>query len=125
MTLQDILRKYFMKDMDAISTIRLLSGMFDPKNAVTLLTLICTITRHEQGDIDTETFCKVWKVNLTFNLNKGGYPEDYDTLTMDDLKKILTEKQDDKDSSDAKKKDIAPLISYLIYRLKKEESNEN
>jgi len=61
--MKKLLTKYFDKEIDAIQIIRSLSGMFDPQHAVTLLSLICTITRHEQGDIDTETFKKVWKID--------------------------------------------------------------
>lgn len=60
MTLKDAVYRYFDGEVDAIQLIRDLSGMFNPDHAVTLLSLICTITRHEQGDIDTETFKKVW-----------------------------------------------------------------
>lgn len=60
MTLKDLLTEYADGKTDAISAIRTLSGMFDPKHAVSLLTVICAITRHEQGDLDHETFRKVW-----------------------------------------------------------------
>jgi len=58
--MKELLNRYLDGEEDAISIIRALSGMFDPKHAITLLSLICTITRHEQGDIDTETFRAVW-----------------------------------------------------------------
>lgn len=61
MSLKEMMSSYFKKETDAITVIRTLSGMFDPKHAIDILSLICTITRHEQGDIDTETFKKVWK----------------------------------------------------------------
>ena len=65
MTMKEMMFKYFTGELDPIQMIRNLSGMFDPKHAVSLLTLICTITRHEQGDIDTETFINVWKFDFT------------------------------------------------------------
>lgn len=60
MKLKDRMYEYFDGKVDAIQIIRELSGIFNPKHAVSLLTLICTITRHEQGDIETETFKKIW-----------------------------------------------------------------
>lgn len=63
MTLESKMNKYFDGEIDAIQMIRELSGMFDPEHAITLLSLICTITRHEQGDIDTETFKAIWLKN--------------------------------------------------------------
>ena len=63
MTLQDLMLKYLNKEMDAISLIRMLSGMFDPKNAVSLLSIICSITRLEQGDMDVDTFKTVFGLN--------------------------------------------------------------
>lgn len=54
------LEQYLDGKIDAISFIRMLSGMFNPDHAMTILSLICTITRHEQGDIDTETFKAIW-----------------------------------------------------------------
>jgi len=65
MTMKEMMFQYFTGAIDPIQIIRNLSGMFDPKHAVSLLTLICTITRHEQGDIDTETFISVWKFGFT------------------------------------------------------------
>jgi hypothetical protein len=58
--MKELLNQYFNKELDAITLIRTLSGMFNPDKAVSLLTLICTITRHEQGDIDTDTFKAIW-----------------------------------------------------------------
>ena len=61
--MKELLNDYLNKKIDAISTIRRLSGMFNPDHAVTVLSLVCTITRHEQEDIDTETFRAVWKLD--------------------------------------------------------------
>lgn len=60
MSLIDLLREYADEKIDAISTIRRISGMFEPQYAVDLLTIICAITRVEQGDLDRATFRKVW-----------------------------------------------------------------
>lgn len=56
MTIRNLLEDYLDKKTDAIQTIRTLTGIFDPDNAVDLLVIICQITRIEQGDIDAETF---------------------------------------------------------------------
>lgn len=61
--MKELLDSYITKKVSAISTIRRLSGMFRPEQAVTALTLICSITRVEEGDLDIETFKKIWKVN--------------------------------------------------------------
>lgn len=63
MTLIDLLNKYLNKDIDAISTIRRLTSIFNPEAAIDILSLINSITRHEQGDIDTKTFRKVWDLD--------------------------------------------------------------
>ena len=60
MTLKELLEEYVSGKTDAISVIRTLSGMFNPDHAVALLTLICAITRVEQGDLDKETFVALW-----------------------------------------------------------------
>jgi len=143
MKMKELMRQYFMGEMDAISLIRMLSGMFDPKNATHLLTLICTIARHEQGDIDTETFNEVWELGIDLEFNKGDYPKEYDTMPMEALKKELERLQEaqDKlynklmesktsptleDSCDetALGHDISLLISYLIYRDHKNSKEE-
>lgn len=58
--MRELLERYLKGETDAISVIRTCSGMFDPKYAITLLTLICSITRVEQGDLDKETFRSLW-----------------------------------------------------------------
>ena len=60
--MKEILSDYLNKKTDSITVIRKLSGMFNPDHAITILSLICTITRHEQGDIDTETFKAIYKL---------------------------------------------------------------
>lgn len=60
MTLAQLLDDYVDGKQNAIHTIRTLSGMFDPKHAITLLTLICAITRVEEGDLDKETFKEIY-----------------------------------------------------------------
>jgi hypothetical protein len=60
MTLKEELLRYCNKEKDAISLIRGLSGMFNPDHAVDLLMIICCITRIEQGDLDVETFKKLF-----------------------------------------------------------------
>jgi hypothetical protein len=60
MTLIEASQEYLNGKTDAIALIRTLSGMFNPDHAVTLLTFICAITRIEQGDLDKETFWKIY-----------------------------------------------------------------
>ena len=60
MSLKELLLNYLNKETDAITVIRMLSGMFDPTTAVSVLSLICAITRHEQGDMDTDVFKSVF-----------------------------------------------------------------
>ena len=43
-----------------VELIREISGMFNPDHAVDLLALINQLTRLELGDLDIETFKKVW-----------------------------------------------------------------
>jgi len=118
MTTKELMKQYFVGELDAISLIRMLSGMFDPKHAVHWLTLICAITRHEQGDISTEDFNEVWKFGIDLKFNKGDYPEEYDTMPMESLKQELEKLK--KDSEDGNRdQDISLLISYLIYRERK------
>lgn len=121
MSLKEIMRQYFMGELDAISVIRMLSGMFNPDHAQTLLSLICTITRHEQGDIDTETFNAVWKFGIDLKYNKGDYPAQYDTMPMEALKEELEKMQK---TPEDKEKDISLLIGYLMYRERKNSKKE-
>jgi hypothetical protein len=37
--------------------------MFNPDHAVDILTIICQITRIEQGDLDKETFKSMYKLS--------------------------------------------------------------
>lgn len=60
MSLKDTLQEYIDGKTDAISVIRMLSGMFNPDYAVNILALVCAITRVEQGDLDKETFKQMW-----------------------------------------------------------------
>lgn len=58
--MKDLLNDYLDGKIDAIATIRRLSGIIQPEYAVTILTLICSITRVEQGDLDRELFRSLW-----------------------------------------------------------------
>jgi hypothetical protein len=60
--MKEMLNDYLDKKTDAITVIRKLSGMFNPDYAIDILSIICTITRHEQGDIETETFREIYKL---------------------------------------------------------------
>jgi hypothetical protein len=60
MTIIDLLTQYSEGKREAIQVIRDMSGMFDPKHAVTLLTYVCAVTRVEQGDLDMECFREVY-----------------------------------------------------------------
>lgn len=64
MKITDLLAQYLRKEVDAIATIRQLSGIFNPATATDLLVLINGITRIEQGDMDRETFAEVWKIKV-------------------------------------------------------------
>lgn len=61
--MKKLLNSYLNKETDAIQTIRTLSGVFNSEHAIDILSLICTITRHEQGDIETQTFRSAWKLD--------------------------------------------------------------
>ncbi len=60
MSKRELIENYLKGETDAISVIRILSGIFDPKYADGILVLICAITRIEQGDLDKETFRSIW-----------------------------------------------------------------
>lgn len=60
MSILDLLNEYLEGKTNAIGTIRRLSGMFNPDHAVTLLTLICAITRVEEGDLEKDMFRDLW-----------------------------------------------------------------
>lgn len=61
--MKELINDYIEKKISAISAIRTLSGMFNPDHAVTILSLICSIARVEEGDLELETFKKIWKVD--------------------------------------------------------------
>ena len=60
--MKELLNNYVDQKTDAITVIRALSGMFNPDYAIDILTIICSITRVEQGDMDRETFKAVFKL---------------------------------------------------------------
>lgn len=62
MDIKAIFETYFKKQIDAITLIRTVSGIFEPKQAVNLLALINSICRLEQGDLDVKTFREIWKM---------------------------------------------------------------
>jgi len=148
MTLADKLNLYFDGKIDAISLIRQLSGMFDPKKASELLTLICSITRHVQNDLDEETFRYVWKLPTTTELllkkelnNFKGYEEKSveeikeELIQMTAQQKELVEKNKLGPSVDENgisieadltgvEHDISVLSTYLTYRMRREEKDE-
>ena len=59
MTIKELLIRYIKNQEDAISTIRQLSGIFNPDHAVDTLAIICLITRVEQGDADRESVLSI------------------------------------------------------------------
>lgn len=60
MTIADLAKSYLKGETTAINFIRTLSGMFNPDHAISILTIICAITRIEEGDLDKDTFWKVY-----------------------------------------------------------------
>lgn len=56
MTISDRLEEYLEGETDAIQVIRELTGVFNPEHAIGILSLVCSITRVEQGDMDREFF---------------------------------------------------------------------
>ena len=60
MTIVQICEDYLNGTINAIRLIRVLSGIFDPKASVEILTLICAITRIEEGDLDKEDFRSIY-----------------------------------------------------------------
>lgn len=62
MSLKDLIAKYLNKEVTAVDAIRQITGMFNPDYAVDLLALVNQICRHEQGDLDTETFKSVYGI---------------------------------------------------------------
>lgn len=65
MTLKETVNKYANKEMDAISLIRILSGAFNPDHAISILVIICQVTRVEQGDLDIEDFKAMYGIGET------------------------------------------------------------
>lgn len=63
MSIKEELTMYFNKETSAVELIRALSGIFNPDMAVNILALINQICRHEQGDLDTETFKSMFKID--------------------------------------------------------------
>ncbi len=62
MTLKDLLIQYFNKEVSAVEAIRMLTAMVNPDHAIDILALVNQICRHELGDLDTETFKAVYKI---------------------------------------------------------------
>ena len=60
MTLIELCEEYLEGKRTAINVIRTISGMFNPDHAVHLLTFVCAITRIEEGDLDKDTFRKIY-----------------------------------------------------------------
>jgi hypothetical protein len=63
MSIKEAISKYLNKSMTSTELIRMLSGMFNPDIAVDLLVVINQVCRHEQGDLDTETFKSLYEIN--------------------------------------------------------------
>jgi hypothetical protein len=60
--MKQLLLDYANGKNNAISVIRTLSGMFNPDHAVGLLSIVCAITRVEQGDLDRDLFKQLYKL---------------------------------------------------------------
>jgi len=65
MTLKEWLTAFADKKVTAIEVITVLSGMFNPSQAVDILALVNQIARVESGDMDRETFRAVWELEET------------------------------------------------------------
>lgn len=61
MKLKDLMNDYIDKKITAIETIRTLSGMFQPKDAVDLLAVINQICRYELGDLPEDIFVSFYR----------------------------------------------------------------
>ena len=59
MTIRDLIEQYLNGDIDAIQAIRDMTGIINPDAAVDIIVVINMVTRHKQGDLDTETFKKL------------------------------------------------------------------
>lgn len=62
MSVVDLLKEYFDKKVTATEIVRRLTNIVNPDMAVDILALINQICRHEQGDLDTETFKSVYGI---------------------------------------------------------------
>lgn len=62
--MKELLLQYLNGETSAIKTIRTLSGIFNPDHAVSILAIICSITRVEEGDMDKETFKEVFGLGV-------------------------------------------------------------
>lgn len=59
MKLIDLVDQYVNEDITALETIRVLSGVFNPDNAIDLLAIINQICRVDSGDLPKELFIKL------------------------------------------------------------------
>lgn len=62
MSIKELISSYLNKEISAMEAIRMVTGIFNPDAAMDLLVLINQISRHELGDLDTETFKAVYKI---------------------------------------------------------------
>lgn len=62
MSIKELLNQYINQEITALEVIRTLSGAFNPQHAVDLLAIIQQVVRHEQKDLDTETFKSMFKL---------------------------------------------------------------
>lgn len=60
--MKELLLSYANGKVTAIQVIRALSGIFNPDHAVAILSIICAITRVEEGDMAIEDFKSVFKL---------------------------------------------------------------
>lgn len=63
MSIREALQQYINEEITAIELIRLLTGVFDPDNALELMALINQVCRHEEGDIPTVEFKKIYDLD--------------------------------------------------------------
>lgn len=62
MTLKEILVDYVDGNRDAVTTIRILTSIIRPEQAIDILALVNQITRMEHGDMDKDTFVEIYKL---------------------------------------------------------------
>jgi hypothetical protein len=60
MTIRQLLKSYSIGETDAVSAIRMLSGVIDPEKTIAHLAVICQITRVEHGDLEMTTFKEMY-----------------------------------------------------------------